>query len=207
MVTMKQVAGLAAAALLVAGAQARAGIAGSKHDFSGQSWANGQICLPCHAPHNNLNGANEVLWNHKASTATYQFYSGFQMDASAPSAMSSASKDCMSCHDGTVALDSFGTSNGTHFATGGSNMGTDLRNDHPVSIDYTPTIAANDGTLWNPHTQPSGLAGGGTIEDDMTFGGKIECSSCHDVHNRFTIAGMLKKSNSGSALCLTCHNK
>ena len=34
-----------------------AGISGSKHDFADSTkyptnWSNGQICLPCHAPHN-----------------------------------------------------------------------------------------------------------------------------------------------------------
>ena len=190
------------------GTDSQAAISGSKHDFSGETWSGGQICLPCHAPHNNKNGANEVLWNHKASTASYQFYSGFKMDATAPSAMSSSSKDCMSCHDGTVALDSFGTqTNGTHFATGTSNMGTDLRNDHPISISYNTTLANDDGSLHDPATTASGLAGGGMIADDMVFAGKIECSSCHDVHNQYGVAGMLKKSNAGSALCLTCHDK
>ena len=33
------------------------GISGSKHDFAEPvryptNWSNGQICLPCHAPHN-----------------------------------------------------------------------------------------------------------------------------------------------------------
>ena len=198
---------LAYGVLALVGSDSEAAISGSKHDFSGEAWSGGQICLPCHAPHNNKNGANEVLWNHAASTATYQFYTGFKMDAAAPTAMSSSSKDCMSCHDGTVALDSFGTATGTHFAPGGSNMGVDLRNDHPISISYNTALANTDGTLHDPASTASGLAGGGMIEDDMTFAGKIECSSCHDVHNQFNVPGMLKKSNDGSALCMTCHDK
>lgn len=200
---------LAYGMLTLVGSDSEAAISGSKHDFSGETWSGGQICLPCHAPHNNKNSAaGEVLWNHKASTAsTYQWYTGFKMDAAAPTAMSSSSKDCMSCHDGTTALDSFGTAIGTHTAPGGSNMGTDLRNDHPISIVYNTALANTDTTLHNPANTSSGLPGGGMIEADMTFGGKVECSSCHDVHNQYGVAGMLKKSNAGSKLCLTCHSK
>ncbi|MBI3593131.1 MAG: hypothetical protein HY099_06610 [Nitrospirae bacterium] len=38
------------------------------------------------------------------------------------------------------------------------------------------------------------------------FSGRVECPSCHDPHDpsRNTF---LRKSNAGSALCLTCHIK
>jgi hypothetical protein len=43
-------------------------------------------------------------------------------------------------------------------------------------------------------------------------GTKMECSSCHDVHNKFTVAtlsgrGLVKVGTGGSALCVTCHIK
>ena len=52
----------------------------------------------------------------------------------------------------------------------------------------------------------------GTVSAMMLFSGKMECSSCHDVHNTFTVgankgAGMVKMTSVGSALCLACHNK
>lgn len=194
--------------LAVAGTQAQAGIAGSKHDFKSKTWAKGQICLPCHAPHGNANSTGTLLWNHTASTAAYTFYSSPTMNAAAPSVMSDISKTCMGCHDGTVALDSFGGTNGTEKATGSSNMGTGLGNDHPISIAYNTVMAIQDGHLFNPASAPSGMGTGSTtINADMLYSGKVECNSCHDVHNQYNIPGMLKKTNAGSLLCLTCHDR
>ena len=39
----------------------------------------------------------------------------------------------------------------------------------------------------------------------MLFNDRLECASCHDVHNSYNQAGLLVKSNADSALCLTCH--
>jgi predicted CXXCH cytochrome family protein len=45
----------------------------------------------------------------------------------------------------------------------------------------------------------------------MLVGGKIECTSCHDVHNRYTAGsnakGLVKVSLEHSSLCLKCHTK
>ncbi len=51
-------------------------IAGSAHDFSGEAWnAAGEICIPCHTPHNaDITAANAPLWNHELTAATYYFY-------------------------------------------------------------------------------------------------------------------------------------
>ncbi len=35
---------------------------------------------------------------------------------------------------------------------------------------------------------------------------RVECSTCHDVHE-YTNIPFLRISNSGSALCVTCHLK
>jgi len=49
----------------------------------------------------------------------------------------------------------------------------------------------------------------GTINADMLFSNRMECSSCHDVHNTIAVPGtkLLVRDNAGSELCLTCHNK
>ncbi len=41
----------------------------------------------------------------------------------------------------------------------------------------------------------------------MLIDGRMECSSCHDVHDRNGHAKLLVKSNARSALCVTCHDK
>jgi predicted CXXCH cytochrome family protein len=113
---------------------------------------------------------------------------------------------CLSCHDGTVAVDNFGgRANGTEFVAGVFLIGTDLRDDHPVSFVYDAALASVDGGLRNPTLSSSGL--GGTIDDDMLLGNKLQCASCHDVHNGSGLPRLLVKSNAASALCLTCHCK
>ncbi len=187
----------------VLGANAQT-IVGSDHDFSGENWNNtGEICLPCHTPHNSLSTL-VPLWNHATSASTFTLYTSVTLDASVgqPSAASLA---CLSCHDGTVALDSFGGNTGNNFMSGGDNLGNDLSNDHPVSFAYDAALATADGGLFNPATANSGL--GGTIANDLLLGGQVECASCHDVHNGSGLSKLLRVNNNSSALCLTCHDK
>lgn len=182
----------------------QAAISGSAHDFSRANWSGGQICLPCHAPHDGVNVANAPLWNHEVSTATYTLYSSPTLDA-VPGQPSGASKLCLSCHDGTVAVDSFGGRTGNITLSG--SVGTDLSDDHPISFAYDAALAAADGGLYDPTVRLSGVPGtSGTIDQDMLFAGSLECASCHDVHNANDTDDLLVKSNDGSALCLTCHN-
>jgi len=184
-------------------------IVGSAHDFSGQSWnTTTEICIVCHTPHNaDVSVADAPLWNHSLSAvATYTLYASGTMN-SVPGQPDGSSKLCLSCHDGTVALENFGgVTSGTNFMTGGALVGTSLSNDHPISIDYDAALALADGGLHNPATTSSGL--GGTIAEDMLISGKMQCSSCHDVHNSAVgTSSLLLKSNAASALCLTCHDK
>ncbi|RME75749.1 MAG: cytochrome C [Planctomycetota bacterium] len=192
---------------------AEGGIATTKHDFSTAAWnPGGQICEPCHTPHGGNTGITDApLWNHAVTTATFTPYSSGTLNATvgAPSGISIL---CLSCHDGTVALEDFGGSTGgTNFIpnTSPAYIGTDLRGSHPVSFIYNTSLATSDGGLFDPATASSGL--GGTIEQDMLFGTTpgsktLECASCHDVHDN-TNGFFLIKSNAASALCLTCHNK
>ncbi|MCC7377478.1 MAG: hypothetical protein IT581_22650 [Verrucomicrobiales bacterium] len=186
-------------------AHGAAGIVGSKHDFSSQAWAKNEICIVCHTPHNaNTSIADAPLWNHTMTAASFTVYSSGSMNAT-PGAPDGASKLCLSCHDGTVAVDSYGGANGSTIMTGSALLGTDLKNDHPVSFVYDDSLASTDGGLHSPTSRDSGL--GGTIDAKMLISHKLQCSSCHDVHNTAGITHMLLKSNEGSALCLTCHNK
>ncbi|NOX90398.1 MAG: cytochrome c3 family protein [Calditrichaeota bacterium] len=182
-------------------------IVGSAHDFSGKSWnATGEICIVCHTPHNADNTVTGApLWNHEVTTATFTPYSSATLDATVGQPDGS-SKLCLSCHDGTVAVDNFGgETNGGEFVTGDYLIGTDLSNDHPVSFTYDAALASADGDLYDPTTESSGM--GGTIADDMLTNGELQCASCHDVHNGSGVAKLLVKNNSNSALCLTCHSK
>lgn len=180
-------------------------IAGTAHDFTLETWSGGEICLACHTPHGgDLTVPGAPLWNHELTTATFTLYTGGgTLDATLgqPSAQSML---CLSCHDGTVALDSYGGTTGSTTITGSGLVGTDLSDDHPISFTYDLTLATADGALHDPGTALSGL--GGTINADLLFAGQMQCASCHDVHGT-GIASLLRINNSGSALCLTCHDK
>jgi predicted CXXCH cytochrome family protein len=180
-------------------------ITGTLHDFSGQGWAGGQICLPCHTPHNSdLTVPDAPLWNHEVTAATFTVYNSPSLDASPLGQPSGSSKLCLSCHDGTVALDSFGGLTGTNFIAAAGLVGTDLSDDHPISFTYDAGLVSADGGL-HPITASTSI--GGTIESDLLRGGQMECSSCHDVHNKYGNSKLLMIDNAASALCLTCHNK
>lgn len=194
-----------------------ADITGSKHDFSSKSWAANQICIVCHTPHNSDASITDApLWNHATTTSTFTMYSNANtLDGVVDTSPNSVSKMCLSCHDGVTAIDSYGGATGTillnttNFPNTKANLGASLANDHPISMSYTSTTATADKELHDPSTTTvTDLSG--TIKAKMLFNDKIECSSCHDVHNSGSSAShgkMLLLSNSASALCLTCHNK
>ncbi len=179
-------------------------ISGSAHDFSAEAYTT-EICNVCHTPHNaDVSVLEAPLWNHELSTEIYTVYNNSSLQATVGQP-AGISKLCLSCHDGSVAIDNFGgTTTGTHFITSGD-VGNNLSDDHPISFTYDATLATDDGELADPATANSGL--GSTIHDDLLSDGELECSSCHDVHNSLGHANLLVLDNTGSALCLTCHIK
>lgn len=209
----------------LAGGAAWAGvIAGTAHDFSLQGYSGGQICIACHTPHGgNTTVTDAPLWNHAVTTATYTLYSSSTLNAGPLTQPSGVSKLCLSCHDGTVAIDSFGGATGTNFVTGTDAVGAaaqgSLANDHPIGFTYDAALVTLDGSLHNTTNSVTIGTGGtrtrtGTIASLLLFNGRLECASCHDVHNTFTAsngagggAPLLRISKAGSAICLTCHNK
>lgn len=195
-------------------------ITSSHHDFKGAAWSEGEICRVCHTPHNaSLSVSNSPLWNHQTTVAAFDVYTSSTMQG-VTGQPTGKTKLCLSCHDGTVAIENHGGyTGGTRYATFG-NVTTNLKNDHPVYFIYNTQLAQVDGELYDPSTTPSGL--GGTIEDDLLDDGILGCTSCHDVHVSRNTRGCigchslhpmstktlsLKIPNDGSQLCLTCHKK
>ena len=138
-------------------------IVGSAHDFSSQTWntsVGGQICIVCHTPHNaNTSVLDAPLWNHATTASTFQVYTSSTLNATVGQPDAS-SKLCLSCHDGTVALENFGSmSTGTHFISNTNNIASNLTNDHPVSFTYDAALVAADPGLRNPTVALSGLGG------------------------------------------------
>ncbi len=204
-----------------------AGIKNTAHDPG--IWSFGfeqQVCVMCHAPHGgNTQGP---LWNRAANNTTYTLYASSTMNATAGQP-GSTSKLCLSCHDGTVGvLDYGGATGGMTLADayGCTNplgcaptvLGTNLSNDHPIGITYDAALVSADRGLADPATKSvtigSTISKTGTIASMMLVGGKVECNSCHDVHNIYTVAnggtaakGLVKVGMSGSSLCVQCHTK
>ena len=203
---MKRFAAAAAALVMVfaLATSVSAQISGTAHDFSGQAWnTGGEICQVCHTPHNANTAVTSSgpLWNHDVSGATFGAYTGYDMQAS-PGQPTGTSLLCLSCHDGTVALDSFGGATGTNFIAPPDSLGIDLSDDHPVGFAYT--AAANE-------LQATTFTGGsGLTVSDILASGNVECSSCHDVHDGAGLGAtgyLLQVANTASQLCLTCHIK
>jgi predicted CXXCH cytochrome family protein len=189
-------------------------IMGSPHDFRRYPWKrSGEICLPCHAPHTTKT-LPAPLWNPELSTQTFIMYAkthSSSMDAQVSSQPDGISKICLSCHDGTIAIDTYGGNPGaTAYHFGRELIDTNPCNDHPISFIYNTALAKKDGDLYDPSAKLSGITGSTkSINADMLFLNRMECSSCHDVHNTKAVpeTKLLVKDTAGSALCLTCHNK
>ncbi|MCP4005036.1 MAG: hypothetical protein GY725_12655 [bacterium] len=198
-----------ALALLVS-LSGRAGITATKHNLSTtgpgpiQAESEGRLCIFCHTPHHSSRSSS-MLWNRQDSTETYLPYQSATLLATVDQP-TGASKLCLSCHDGTVALgnlvsqpEEIGFVGGVRFMpSGGSLVDSDLRDDHPISFDYDSALAAQRADL----VDPSELMGSVTVDPR----GQLQCTSCHDPHNEgfgnFLVAPMI-----GSKLCLECHEK
>lgn len=166
----------------------------------------GEVCVYCHTPHGGQTSA--PLWNRNFSTATYTMYDANHsstINMTVDPQPTGVSQACLSCHDGTVGLDVIvnvpnnytgGAAIGTRMPGGGfTNLGTDLRNDHPVSVLYDNTADTKFRTA--SELQAAGL---------QLYSGKVQCGSCHNPHTAAN-RPFLRISNSRSALCLTCHIK
>ncbi len=200
---------------------------------------NGELCVYCHTPHAaNTSFTGAPIWNKGTPAGPFTLYgttvagtdSGLAGDNATVNPSSMA---CLSCHDGVSAVNSvvnapgagLPTADGDQFIGTGaqtlvdlvgagtaSNIGTDLSNDHPVSIVYTEGAAG----LRLKTFDISAWTGATTIQDVLRKGNDgldyVECGSCHDPHNgadtsSASSVAFLRVSNAGSALCLGCHEK
>jgi predicted CXXCH cytochrome family protein len=169
-------------------------IGGTAHDLSAS--AGGGSCDFCHTPHGALAGT--PLWNHKLSSATYKIYQSSSLKAKVGQP-TGASKLCLSCHDGTVAVAETltGGSGGAYIAPGSANLGTDLSDDHPISFVYSSGLSAQDQQIRSPFDLPTQL------KLDST--GELQCTTCHNAHDN-QYGNFLVMSNERSQMCVSCHD-
>jgi hypothetical protein len=126
---MKRICVMAVAIVLMTSAtsyaQFTAVVAGGPHDLSNGSAVrnsnaaiNGQTCVFCHVPHSG--STSQPLWNRSNPTgAAYQIYTSSTSASVATAAglASGISGACLSCHDGTIAMDVVTNVNGLPFGT------------------------------------------------------------------------------------------
>ena len=228
--------------LLTAAAVSNAGIVNTKHNLSVtgpgavKAVSETEICVFCHIPHHEKTGT--PLWNRKMPTAVYDLYDSefiSRMNYPTPEQPSEVegqpgivSRQCLSCHDGTVAIGAVYIVRGTELGNSVIQMqnvnpdgtlpstlrtfiGTDLSEHHPVAIEYDPSVNKTFGNgsvktieLRDPHpTPPIKL---------YTYNGKqyVECTSCHDPHKQnkqFLRVDVGNLAQDFKQTCISCHDK
>lgn len=163
-----------ASALFFAAVPASAGIANTKHNLSPSSTGTNKVtagtdelCVFCHTPHAANTNPNVPLWNKALPATTYTTYATVNSGSIDGTILSvgSISLACLSCHDGTQAMDNVinapgsggydvtgGGANGLGYTWTGARvdangklindltslamLGNDLSNDHPIGIHY-----------------------------------------------------------------------
>jgi len=167
---MKQA--LALAALAVTSGVAMAGISATKHNLSSTNAISGgnhvsetaEICVFCHTPHGANTNVTAPLWNKNLPASDYTTYSTSNSSTIDGQVLQvgSVSAACLSCHDGTQAMDSMinepgsgadtigsftwsGDRNTNGLLTGIAALGEDLTNDHPIGIQYCGGGVSDDG--------------------------------------------------------------
>ncbi|UCB55654.1 MAG: hypothetical protein JSW45_03755 [Thiotrichales bacterium] len=155
---------------------ATAGVVASKHDLTASGGGQAtttvtdEVCVFCHTPHGSDTAAPVPLWNKVlGAPGSYTQYSTLQTPTfdSTEAPVGSVSLACLSCHDGTQAMDvvinlpgagGYNPAGQEIDATGIGQMvgspvpmlGTDLTDDHPISMQYGgggASAADPDGTF------------------------------------------------------------
>ncbi|MBW6521022.1 MAG: hypothetical protein K0A99_08455 [Desulfoarculaceae bacterium] len=196
---------------------AEAGVAETKHNLAAfgpgtiKALNTFEICIFCHTPHKSRKGVT-YLWNRYDSQVDYIPYQSSTMKTTVGQP-TGASKLCLSCHDGTVALGMLSSRDdelpfqwlrpgedpvAIRFMPAGSAglIGTDLSTSHPVSLTYDAGLAAANHDLVDPDTL--------TAEVRLDQNDQLQCTACHDPHDN-TLGKFLLATKEYSILCLKCH--
>jgi hypothetical protein len=223
---------LSAAGSAFAGIPAATGVNGSLHDMTkvvpATADSMGRVCVYCHTPHHavtkNPAGLPLPLWNHTIASddsafspyvwATPDNSNGGAFDILDP--LAGPSRICMSCHDGSIAIDEHGPAfaqaggttvaqiNVTHDGLGRGNLTKDLSITHPIGFDYNAIAAYRNGKVAN--------GGGEIVTSEKGYATAITLSVNQGEYNnvtRNTASGnkIIKDNLYGGNImtCATCH--
>ncbi len=199
-----RIAALLLAGQVLAAAAAHAGVESTVHNLSASGPGTARapevtnVCIFCHTPHDA--SPTRGLWNHELPAVTYRPYESTTLEAEVDQP-TGASRLCLSCHDGTLALGAIrklegGARPALGPLTGAAVLGTDLSDDHPVSFVYDAQLAVRVPELADPTLLPHG------VRLDET--GQLQCTSCHDPHEDRRPKFLVLEQRFGE-LCLACH--
>lgn len=189
-------------------AHADQSVVNSKHNLSAtgpgtvRALHEDEVCIFCHAPHRT--DPQTPLWNRYNPTSYYRIYSSSTTDARIDQP-GPASKMCLSCHDGSIALglvQSRGATdpipmNQPFMPSGPSNLTNNLADDHPIGFRFDRQLSNRDPQLRSPDL----------VSRDIKLGsrGELECTACHDPHNN-ELGNFLRVTDERGTLCITCHD-
>lgn len=220
-------------------------ILGTKHDFTGLNRRAGVAAMPglafsdygtpciyCHIPPEEEDLGSAAFggipgWNRfRQNGRAFKTYDSRTLNnkVRTPSPISLL---CLSCHDGTMAVDmtvfkpdgwNSAEDAALHLKLNGADdltacgkchngfaahsiaikhIGTDLTNDHPISMEYAG-LNFKDQDFRRPDT-PLGFSNGVKLYDN-----RVECATCHNVHSN-DVKLLLRVP--AEQLCETCHIK
>ncbi len=175
-----------------------------------------QICIFCHTPHSSK--ADTPLWNRNfdAVSASYTPYTSSTLDAS-PGQPTGASKLCLSCHDGLLALGDVMSRAQPIQMQGGVTtipsespgyIGENLTGMHPISFVFDDALAStNNAKGDSPLHAPSTISDSDVKLDSDSM---VQCTSCHDPHNNDNyvqdVVPAFWPKSTYEGVCLVCHN-
>lgn len=182
-----------------------------------------EVCVYCHTPHNKSRG-QAPLWNRQMpETSEYKMYTSQSMNSEISRAPDGVSLACLSCHDGSLAVDAIvnppkwtpWTGTGVHYKMRQGGPGSE-------SCGTCHSKDSIEGTLL-PNISPS--AGVGGAHDGSTRYLEKDLTNDHPVSfrypehwvdpqfNRATVDGFivapdgnLLKLFDGKVQCATCHD-
>ena len=170
-------------------------------------------CGNCHVPHNAgdtddpANSYGVPLWSMAQLGDGIPFfdvlYDSPTLDADVQQP-NGATKLCLGCHDGSYL---YGRDHDREISEDRqfTNEKNSLASTHPVSFLYDADLVARDGGLKPTDTA---LTIGGTIASKLLdANGKMQCSSCHDVHTSGHGETLLRWEEADEVMCRSCHNK
>jgi predicted CXXCH cytochrome family protein len=164
-----------------------AGLIGSRHDFRQLGGRPLDLCTPCHTPHLSV-APSPLLDPRPIAAQRLRPYTALGVE------LDDSSLLCLSCHDGVVAKDVYGSAHAISGQIASSWVGAASLSSHPIGVKYP---------LADSKYQPiEAVTSDGRVKLPE---GRVQCISCHDPHNTRRHDHMLVRSNEGSRLCLSCH--